>query len=275
MNKKLKEPSKNKHPNLKKYSIEFFLGLLVGIIAAVLFAIFSNSYDALQQQAEKRNLINSLAIGTNREYIEDVIGVPYIKCDNTQNGFIDYIYKIDGALLRIIYSEDSAKAIFLTILNPAYIGKYDNNEVTFLFNDKDLGNFTFEDIEFRNEGNYDQYTNGAGLTFYIESFWTRPSGNYHEYVLAIMPYGLFIPPEKIDELQVDKSHYNTHFGYMGNFYPNTYGIIDDECLDKITEMLIDIDSFDYLSMRNFDYNMEEYIENNEIDDYEIEDIESK
>ncbi len=246
---------------------------MIGVVSAVLFSVFSNSYNSHQQHIEKRNLITTLAIGINREYIEESIGKPYIKCDNSQTGFTDYIYKIDGALLRIIYYKDITKAIFLTIADSAYIGKYDNDEMTFLYKNESLGTFAFNDIrEYENEGNYAQYTNGAGLSFYLEPYWTRPTGRYHYYILAIFPYGIFIPPDSIDNSKVDASHYSIEFEYMGNFYPNTYGIVDMEYLIDVSSMVTDTYAFDYLTMRTFDDAMDIYSLFKAIDNIDIDNI---
>lgn len=229
------------------------LGIIIGCSSSFLTQVLQDNDKSNFQQS----VVNNLCIGTNEEYANSVLGYPFLKNINEKTNMTDCFYKIDGAIVRLFFENNSAKGIFITVTDRNAIGRFMFKKYS-LTDNKKLGTFTFEDIDAENDGNYFLYSS-LGTTFYIEEYFLgRVFSDYNNY-FAILPYGIFIVPNETNKNEAE--HYSREAeAQMGGYYPNTIGITDRDYMEKVCAMILDIDRFDYRSLNIYDEEMENYYE---------------
>ncbi|GHV93487.1 hypothetical protein AGMMS50268_39900 [Spirochaetia bacterium] len=215
-------------PTIGKFVLRLFEGIVLATLIAGLTSIFSSYYNQKQLEKKVFDFTNKLIIGTNRNYVDQEIGQPYLIYTYIENAKIeDAYYKIPGAILRLVFRNNYAIAIFVTLTDNNYIGIYGSEKYR-PFDEKKLGELAFGDVhdDFLMErhalGEHSMRISRWGYYFEVGFF---GMGDYHWYLAGIEPFGTFIPPHSINNSsEIDLFHNNQDIGYMGNVIPNTYGV---------------------------------------------------
>lgn len=233
-------------------------GIILAFLIAALTNYFTKSTEASQKINYEQSIVNNLCIGTNEEYVNSVLGYPFVKNVNEKTEITDCLYKIDGAIIRMFYENNSAKGIFVTITEKSSKGRFMFDKYSLLTSDKKLGTFTYEEIDAENSGNYACFYS-LGTFFYIEHYSLGNVFSAYEHYFATLPYGTFLIPKDKNKNEIEHYHYD-FAGQMGGDLPNTMGITESEYMEKICAMILDIDRFDYRSMNIYLTESDEYFE---------------
>ncbi len=239
---------------LLRATLKVLGSLALAILIALSIDMINQNTQNVQKKEFDEKVINNLCIGTNEEYVNSVLGPPFLKNKNEVTNMTDCFYKTDEAIVRLFYENNSAKGIFITITKKSAIGRFMFEKYS-LTEKKKLGTFTFEETEAGNSGNYFLYSS-LGTTFYIEAYSLGRVFSDYDHYFAILPYGTFLVPNETSNNEAEHCHWEA--GQMGGYFPNTVGLTDQEYMEKICAMLIDIDRFDYRSMNIFEEEMWDY-----------------
>lgn len=223
----------------------------------------SNTFNNENKKGEIKDIINQVSIGGNKEYIDETFGKSYYHY-KAKNGISENIYILDDVILRAYYKHGRLISYFLTITNNIKL-KLPKNFQTFV-NNKELGDFSFYDIN-GNPRNTDAYTqNGTGHAFYSEEYYFGSHGNYYEFYFMLLDYGIFNKKEinniyenNKDSSIKEKTEQSKKITIIDSILvrdrrvscPNTYGVCLSEYKEDIYKMIYTYENFDFDKLYNY------------------------
>lgn len=170
---------------------------------------------------------------------------------------VENVYVLENGIIRGYYFNNSLIAYFVTITGEERITLPENFQG--LVNNKELGDFTYYEIEQLPYKINSYVTLGIGNTFYSEVYNFGAFGNYYDFYFLDLQYGVKSNEyvKDFDEFCTDNEVTNDNLGnidknYVVNrkkSYPNTYGICMSRYTEKVYDMISDYSNFDWNSIQ--------------------------
>lgn len=249
---------KNKQfDNLKSAIISTVIATL---ISTFLVSCISEYLREQREEVALINSINSIYLGSNKDWVDNHLGpATFI---NEHDDFLECVYVSEIAAIRVFYDvkTSSCNAFFVTALNRKKSDVLGLPELySYITGGKNLGEFSYHDIEGKPLQVYGYVTQGDARSFYMEDYYYG-AGNYYTYYFVSMDYGverkntsfasMLKPADTLsyidDEVNVSQ---NTEPNLLvisnrSEVYPNTYGMSFQPVSSRIEELISDYSGFD-------------------------------
>lgn len=230
-------------------------GVIFGILLIIYFSIKKG--DLLNGQTNNSvdksimEIIKEIALGENKEYLDECLGVAYYQRGNGQ-GITENIYLLSDIILRAYFKENQLVAYFVTLTGDVKIEF--PKQYQSLVNYKEFGDFSYYEI-YGMPSFIDSYaTNGSGHVYYGEGYYFAAFGDYNSFYFLQLDYGVknikyvsgesFILDDEIDEENLRNFDSNIACARKES-YPNTYGISLFEYADEVYEMIFSYNNYDF------------------------------
>lgn len=233
----------------KKYIPEIIIGIIVSIFVPILSIVIENIHNEINLYKS----LNNISIGTNVKYMEECFGTPKFHYLDEKSGIVENIYFTEREIVRAYFVNDKLEGYFVTkVKNNMFFNVKLPDAYKSLVEEKEVGKFTFYDINYEPRYIKAYATQGYSHYLYCEEYYFASSGRYREFFFGYFDYGY---DEKIvyDDNYVDDEVYDTRYDkyssqYLVNrkeSYPNTYGICSGEYYENIFELVSNYYEFDW------------------------------
>ena len=241
---------------VKKELFNLIVQYFLGIVIAATLPIFSLLYNSINTDIQLVNHINNIRIGSNKEYMDQIFGLPIF--EHAKNQLVEDVYDAKYVYIRAYYDNNELIGYFVTQYKKGFLVEICLPKSYRRFVDgKPIGKFTFEDVTYPCGDVKFIDPNGNVITTYVESCFTNSSGHYNCVEFAYFYYGLYDNLkdfEHYDGVYHDDTaeHYNPYIQPTFSFsrsstYPNSYGIIKGgtgDYYDKVMDFIIATPAFE-------------------------------
>lgn len=238
---------KSRRTNIIRNIIGFFKSikreLFVAILSSVLVTIGIGLWNQAVENRRILEAVNSVYIGNSKEYLDKNLGeaaftVNYGKYDKA-------IYITKPAVVMVFFDKNQKCVGY-------YVTQRGNYRIELpkvyahIVGNKQIGKFSYYDIDSSPLYAFGFFTNGIGRVFYQEQYYYTSGGNYYDFSFATTDYGntegqydLFaFDITEDDEIKPDMVEGGVCCSNRKRVAPNTYGIFDAEM------SISDIDIYD-------------------------------
>jgi len=215
---------------------------LCAIAIALLIAYLTNVFTTVRQNKEdilaQQTFVSTVGIGSNKEYVDSILGYPYQAYVDSFSLIEDCCYQIKDAQFRAFYVNNVLKGFIVVLQSSEGIGSYRIDYIKWgdSFN-KTVGEYQFDEI-FEEFG--DKYCGHYGAMYqmyphFMEEYYIPGCGIPCYAVFAVLPDGIFIPPEIT--YKNDVQHYDGMYWQWGGNYANAWGLLDSAYDTQICSLI--------------------------------------
>lgn len=242
---------------LGRFFSEFGTGqIFIAIFTAILVGVIIGGWEILRDATDRSNTINGLAIGQSEGYIKSHLGEPQYKVLH-EDLIAEEIFVGNDNITRVFFQDDRLVGFFVTVLkkNTSY-GR--EGIISKFLNGKSIGRTCYEEIDNSPDSIYSYSSNGVGYTVYSECYYYGSIGYYHSYYFMYLDYGyknnVWISKEEYEaQAEVKKTRIETIYDFpflsRRESFPNTYGVCEMQCSQKLYEYICDYSNFDFSEYR--------------------------
>lgn len=234
--------------------------VIATLISTFLVSCISEHLRELREQTALIDSINGIYLGSNKDWVDSHLGsATFI---NEHDDFVECVYVSEIAAVRVFYDVKtrSCSAFFVTALSRQKSNKLGLPELySYITDGKNLGEFSYYDVEGKPQQVHGYVTQGAARSFYMEDYYYG-AGNYYNYYFVSMDYGverkntsfasMFELASTVsyidDEVNVGPKT-NSNLLVISDrrkVYPNTYGMSFQGAASRIEELISNYDGFD-------------------------------